>query len=472
MLWALAALTVLVKIPTLGTGAFWDEAAWLGQAGWLADAGLHRALPGLRPDAQFFGHPPGLHVAAAVLFTIFGKSIEVAHLLIAVLGAIGVCATYAYVRAAHDARTAVLAALLLLLSPAWFSSAGVFLADLPVAALGVLSAVAAMRSRLWLYCIAASCMVLVKETAVALIAALIAFRVLTRLPLTRATLREAAPYAVPLLVFGAFIVLQKVVTGRFFYIYDFDTDALFEFRLGVAARQAAEITRWLFVSQFRWVLTLAIVVHLLVSAEARRRLELRLFALVAVASGYVFSVLFYMPRYLLPVLPFFYALGAASVMGLARGGRRQLAAMAASLGITIWSLATDPYRGHGEDNMRYVGIVRMHQAAAADVSARYSNARILSAWPVAAELSDPLLGFVRDALRVKWFAGPHDLADADVAVVSDPANDQAAELLALLRDSGWTAVSARRQGEHSITLYEPPSNAAPAPLPGRGPARE
>src|SRR5512134_2753233 len=157
MVWALAALAVLVKIPTLGTGAFWDEAAWLGQAGWLADAGLHRVLPGLRPDAQFFGHPPGLHFAAALLFTIFGKSIEVAHLMIAVLGAIGVCATYAYVRAAHDARTALLAALLLLLSPAWFSSAGVFLADLPVAALGMLSAVAAMRSRLWLYCIAASC---------------------------------------------------------------------------------------------------------------------------------------------------------------------------------------------------------------------------------------------------------------------------------------------------------------------------
>jgi 4-amino-4-deoxy-L-arabinose transferase-like glycosyltransferase len=472
MLWALAALAVLVKIPTLGTGAFWDEAAWLGQAGWLADAGLHRALPGLRPDAQFFGHPPGLHFAAALLFTIFGKSIEVAHLMIAVLGAIGVCATYAYVRAAHDARTALLAALLLLLSPAWFSSAGVFLADLPVAALGMLSAVAAMRSRLWLYCIAASCMVLVKETAVALIAALIAFRLLTRLPLTRATLRDAAPYAVPLLVFGAFVVLQKVVTGRFFYIYDFETDDLFEFSLGAAAGQAAEITRWLFVSQFRWVLTLAIVAHLLVSPEAGRRRGLLLFALVAMASGYVFSVLYYMPRYLLPVLPFFYALGAVSVMGLARGGRRQLAAMASTIGITIWSLATDPYRGHGEDNMRYVGIVRMHQEAAAEVSAHYSSSRILSAWPVAAELADPLLGFVREPLQVKWFAGPQDLTQADVAVVSDPANDPARELVERLRESGWTAVSVRGQGEHSIAVYEPPPNAAPAPLPGRGPERE
>jgi 4-amino-4-deoxy-L-arabinose transferase-like glycosyltransferase len=102
--------------------------AWLGQAGWLADNGLIRAVPGLRPDAQFFGHPPGLHFAAAVLFKVFGRSIAVAHVLIACLSAAGVCATYMLVRAAHDTRTAVLAAFLLLFSPAWFSSAGVFLA--------------------------------------------------------------------------------------------------------------------------------------------------------------------------------------------------------------------------------------------------------------------------------------------------------------------------------------------------------
>lgn len=454
MLWLLGGLAVLVKLPTLATGAFWDETAWLGQAGWLADAGLHRALPGLRSDAQFFGHPPGLHLAAAVLFTIFGKSVVVAHVLIALLGAIGVCATYALVRTAHDARTAVLAALLLLVSPAWFSSAGVFLADLPVAALGVLSVMFLVRSRLLSYCIAASCMVMVKETAVALIAAFVAFRVLSQLPLTRATVKDALSYAAPLLVFAAFVLYQKAVTGHFFYIYDFQADDLLEFNVAAALKQAWSITRWLFVSQYRWILTLAIVANLVVSPEARLQKELLLFALVAVASGYSFSVLYYMPRYVLPVLPFFYALGAVSIMALARIRSRQLVSGAAALAVGMWSLARDPYRGHGEDNMQYVRIVGIHQAAAAEVSARYAGLRIVSAWPTAAELSDPLLGYVNEPLPVKWFAGPRDLETADVAIVSEPANDQAAEFAALLRVTGWTAAWTRRHGVNAIMIYE------------------
>ena len=161
-----AALSVLVKLPTLATPAFWDEMAYISQASWLADNGLWRVVPGLRSDGQFFGHPPGLHFLAASLFKVFGHSIEAAHVLIACFSAIGVAATCALVRTAHDAKTALLAALLLLLSPTWFYNAGVFLADLPVAALGTLCAVFVIRDRLLPYLVVASCMVLIKETAI------------------------------------------------------------------------------------------------------------------------------------------------------------------------------------------------------------------------------------------------------------------------------------------------------------------
>lgn len=463
----LLVLALLVKIPTFGTAAFWDETAWLGQAGWLANAGLVKVLPGLRPDAQFFGHPPGLHFAAAALFKVLGRSIEVAHVLIACLGAVGVGATYALVRWGYDTRTALLAALLLLFSPAWFSSAGVFLADLPVAALGALSAVFVLRGRMLAYLVTASCMVLIKETAVALVVALVAFRALTRLPLTRATMKDALPYAAPLLVFAAFVVVQKVATGRFFYIYDFETDALFDVGIRSSLRQAAMISHWILVAQFRWVLTGAIVLNLLTSPEARRRRELLLFALVTMASGYAFSVLFYMPRYVLPVLPFFHALGAVSLMALARTPLRQAAAGAVVMSLTLWSLARDPYRGHGEDNLQYLGIVRAHQDAAREVETRYREARIVSAWPTAAELSDPLLGYVTSPFRVTWFADDRDLAEADIAVVSRPANDRAAEFERLLQGSGWPAVFTRSHSGTAITIYRKPSSVSTPPRPGR-----
>ena len=449
----LAALAVLVKVPTIGTPAFWDETAWLGQAGWLASNGLTGAMPGLRPDGQFFGHPPGLHLAVAVLFRVFGQSIEVAHVLIALLGAVGVCATYALVRTRHDAKTALLAALLLLLSPTWFSNAGMFLGDLPVAALGTLSAVLVMRGRLLAYCVVASAMVLIKEPAVALVAALVAWRILSRWPVSWASLRDALPYAAPLLAFIAFITAQKIASGQFFFILAFEADPLIDAGIAATLRDAAKITAWLFVAQFRWVLTLAIVLDLVVNREARRRPELLLCVLVALGSGYTFSVIYYMPRYVLPVLPFFYALGAVSLMSLARMPLRQQATGAAAVALTLWCLARDHLRGHGEDNLRYLGIVRAHQAAIAEIETRFAGARILATWPAAAELSDPLLGYVSRPLPVKWFAGATDLAEADLAVVASPANRDAARLETLLRDDGWVAVVTQRSGPAAIHAY-------------------
>ena len=368
----LAALAVLVKVPTLGTPAFWDEMAYLAQAGWLADAGLWKVVPGLRPDAQFFGHPPGLHFLAATLFNVFGRSIEVAHVLIACFSAIGVAATYVLVRAAHDVKTALLAALLLLLSPTWFSAAGFFLADLPVAALGILCAVFVMRDRLLPYLVTASCMVLIKETAVALVVALVAFRLLTRWPLTRATLKDAARWAAPLLASMAFALVQKAVTGKFFFIFDYEFEPLFDPGLQSSLLQAARISHWVFIAQSRWVLSAAIVLNLLTNAEARRRRELLLFALVMLMSGYAFSVLFYTERYVLPVLPFFYALGAMSLMSLARAPRAQWSLGTLVVGLALWTLVRDPWRDNGEDNLQYLGVVRTHQEAAREVESRYA----------------------------------------------------------------------------------------------------
>jgi hypothetical protein len=456
----LVGLALLAKVPTLGTPAFWDEMAFLTQAQWLADNGLVRALPGLRPDALFFGHPPGLHIAGAAMLTLFGRSIEVAHVLIALIAAVGVGATWVMVRIAHDEGTAWLAALLLLVSPPWFSSAGMFLADLPVAALGVLCAVFAMRSQLVAFIVTASCMVLVKETAVSIVVALSAFRLLTRGPVTRATLRETVPWLSPLLAFVTFIVVQKAAAGKFFYIYDFETAPLLDLSLATAARQAAEIGYWLFIAQFRWIVTLIIVADLAWHRESRRRPELLLLVLVTVASGFAFSVLYFMERYVLPVLPFFYSLGAISMMALARTALRQRLAGVAALALAMWSLRTDPFRGHGEDNLHYVAITGVQREAAIEVEARYAGARIVSAWPAATQLSHPLLGYVAAPRPLQWFAGPADLDSADIAVVAIPGNPGADSLSALVQRQGWRAASARQSGPHTITIYErPPATA-------------
>jgi hypothetical protein len=67
-------------------------------------------------------------------------------------------------------------------------------------------------------------MVLLKETSIALVAAIVLYRVLLTRPRTRSELASTLKYAAPLAAIGAFILLQRLTTGHFFSIYDYEFD--------------------------------------------------------------------------------------------------------------------------------------------------------------------------------------------------------------------------------------------------------
>jgi hypothetical protein len=144
---SLAALVILLKLPTLARPAYWDEMGWVSQAHWLSERNLLRALPGLRPPWMFWGHPPALHLTLAALWKLLGPSMSVAHLLIAGFAALGVCGTFLLARLLYNEKTAFFSALFLLLSPLYLAQSGMFLADIPVTSLGVLSIYLALRDR-------------------------------------------------------------------------------------------------------------------------------------------------------------------------------------------------------------------------------------------------------------------------------------------------------------------------------------
>lgn len=451
----LATLLLALKLPTLGTPAYWDEMGWLEQARALSEGSLLKAIPGLRPAAMFWGHPPGLHLTLATLWKLFDPSPASAHLLIAGFAATGVCAAFLLGRLLADQKTAWLSALFLLLSPLYLAQSGMFLADVPVAALGILSAYLALQRRFRAYLVCASCMVFFKETALALVAALVLYRVLFAVPHPRATLREAVYLAVPGLLLGAFFVLQKLTTGHFFFIYDFDIE-LFHLTADSVRNQFVRITRWVFVEQHRFVLTAVIALNLLLHPAARRRGELRLFLLVLLLSGYSFSVLYFLPRYLLPVLPFFYLLAASALLELARGRRRQLVASLATLAFLIWSLTAQRFRGNGETDLSYLRVVALHRTMAERLATSHAGERIVTVWPLTDELSRPFVGYVATPLPVKRFSAGGDLQGSDLAVVGAPAERRAAELRRVLREQGWILLQRLGAGPLELALYRRP----------------
>jgi 4-amino-4-deoxy-L-arabinose transferase-like glycosyltransferase len=452
---ALAALVLLTKAPTLGIPPYWDEVRYIEQARWLAERSLIEALPGFRPAGVFFGHPPGLHALAAATWKVTGVSVPVAHLLIAGFAAIGVCATFLLGRHLHGTREGLLAAVLLLLCPLYFAQAGMFLADVPVAALGVLSAWYALRNRYAAWVVTAAVMVLLKETAVAIVAAVVAYRFLAPNLTWRGRIVDALRYSAPLAAIVAFVVLQRITTGHFFFIYDFDID-LVALDAGTVRQQFEEVVEWIFVNQYRGLLTAVIVVDHLVNAEARRRRELLLFGLVLLLSGFSFSVLFFMPRYLLPVMPFYYILAAASVVRLAQHNRFAIPAAVAAAAVMAWPLVRSPLRGNGETNLAYFRVVRLQRVAAQELAEKFPDARILTTGRLTTQLTDPLFGYVERPLTARNFRGAADSATADLILVSSPTTDRSEELRDLARQSQWRLASRSEDGPISMEIYISP----------------
>jgi len=59
-----------------------------------------------------------------------------------------------------------------------------------------------------------------------------------------------------------------------------------------------------------------------------------------------------------------------------------------------------PYGFAPEDNLAYAHVIRLHQAAIAQLSKRYPGSAVLTAWPVSDELKRPELGYVKQAWEV------------------------------------------------------------------------
>jgi hypothetical protein len=458
---ALAIVVVVLKVPTLNVPTYWDEMGWFRQAHYL-EPNLLRAIPGLRPAGEFWGHPPGLQLILATLGRVFGVTITTAHALIAAFAALGVCSTFLLARHWYGVGTAWLASLLLLLSPVYFAQSGMFLADLPITALGALAMWFVLTNRYGPYVVCATAMVFIKETAIAMVVAMLIFRFVFMKPLREARIREVVMYSIPVLLIGAFFVLQKLTTGEFFFIYDFDIE-LFQLTPAHALHTAGQITRWLFFDQGRIGFSVLIALNLLVNRQARQRRELWLFAAIVLLSGYSFSVLFYLPRYVLPVLPLFYILGAQALFDLARVPRLKPVAAAVALGAAGWLLVSQPFTGTGETSPRYLDVVSMHRSAIDRIATEHPDARVLSHWPHTDALLRPLLGYVKAPINVSRFSQGTELAGHDLVLVSHPADSTELQLRERARDAGWHLLARQEVETAWVEVYVPAQSSPRSP---------
>jgi hypothetical protein len=113
---------------------------------------------------------------------------------------------------------------------------------------------------------------------------------------------------------------------------------------------------------------------------------------LSVAGGAVLA------RYLLPVVPLVILICVSTLHRRVRKWTWWIALTCAVFVVQLF--IPPPYRIAPEDTLLYRDYVILHKLAANQLSARYPQARVLTAWPASDELTRPFLGYVKHPLTV------------------------------------------------------------------------
>jgi 4-amino-4-deoxy-L-arabinose transferase-like glycosyltransferase len=104
-------------------------------------------------------------------------------------------------------------------------------------------------------------------------------------------------------------------------------------------------------------------------------------------------------RYLLPLYPLVLLLAVNTFRRRVQSWTPLVALSAAAFVVGLF--VNPPYRFAPEDNLEYVMVVRLHEAAIGEVVSHFPGATVLTAWPVSDELRKPELGYVREPAPVQ-----------------------------------------------------------------------
>jgi len=437
------AALLLLHFPLLKLPYFWDEAGYYIPAALDIYNGWRLVPESTLPT----GHTPLVMIYLAVAWKLFGFSPLVTRTAMVLIVAATVTAAYALARRATDREPAVWATLLLALSPMFFAQSTMVFLDLPAALFTTLAVIALLDRRMLMFAVVASLAVLTKETAVVLlpVAWIWAWwrggrRKATvapggTCPDLIASPADADPGTChpkgrryvkgrgqdpPLRWIALIAPLVPLVTWTVYYhhrtgfwtgnaeylqfnLYSTLSPGRFFWTL---LRRSYEV----FIGGFNWLLVAGAALGIWWGrrqghrgTETRR--ESSCFSLIAAGliAAYILMLSVVggavLPRYLLPIVPFFILATVALVWRLPRAFARATCGIALTGFVAAWFI-NPPYPFPYEDNLSYADFIRLHQDAARYLESRPSGERILTAWPATDELARPFLGYVTKPLRV------------------------------------------------------------------------
>lgn len=393
---ALIALVVFVSHSAyLNLPYFWDE---MGQFV-PAALDIYRDGAWVPHSTVPNAHPPGVMAYLAVVWKIFGYSIPATRVAMLLLASLAVLVT---LRLSERLSLGLTPAwtfapvILLLLDPLFYMQSMLAQLDMPAMLFTLLVLLLFLEGRHKSAALASVALVLMKETG-----ALLPLLLGATLWSDRSSRKQAWLYAVPFVALAVWFCVLWRATGHLF------GDAGFtHYNLAYAlhpVRAAVSLVRrvyYLFIADFRWVGTFAIV-------YAWRRTSVystpawKITWLFIASHSLMVSLLggAELERYLLPVIPLIY-IAMAAAWSTVSGFARNASLVAVSAGLLLGLFLNPPFPFPYENNLAMVDFVNLHRDAARYLERLYPNRTIYTAWPLTQALRDPAFGYVGRGLPV------------------------------------------------------------------------
>jgi 4-amino-4-deoxy-L-arabinose transferase-like glycosyltransferase len=390
---------------------FWDE------GGYYIPAALDFYHTGQLVPHFTNAHPPLPNVLLGSLWHIVGYHIVATRLLVCAFTAAALLAIFRLTQRLLDAPAAVTVTLLTAVYPIWFAQSSLAHADIFAAAFTLWAFAlylppARYDTRRYLSVAALfSLAALSKETSILEPAALAAIEAALlcrdwQSPLLR---RRHVSWIValsfPLLPLVAWFAYHHHVTG---FIFGNPEYLRYNATANLTAAHILQAVRYRFLHLFWqrniWVPIVFALACLFLprrdsAPDTLTRSVRTTIALLVIANWLAFSVLggALLTRYLLPIYPLILMVCVDLWRTHTRRWPILAAAAAAAFVSALW--LNPPTSFAPEDNLTYRDMIVVHQEAIDFVAQHYPDAAVLTAWPVAADLFRPELGYVKSPLK-------------------------------------------------------------------------
>ncbi len=299
---------VLLKMSHLSAPFFWDEAGVYGRIAFhLADNGLS-----LHPKSvdQWLsrGHPLLYSFFIASFCKIFGTTTFVAHFGNLVLSVFLLASIFIHTRQIYNFRSGLFAVAFLMIQPIFFAQAVMVLPEIALGLCFWWLIWAYYKRSLWIYVIAGSAAVLIKETALIWLFAITFYELLSNR--SRFHIKHLK-WLLPVAPFLIFLVIQKLTWDWYLFPYHITS---ISFNVDHVATIFWRYLVFIFWEQGRGVIPVLIIPFCIYEWKTRpsRLKEFRHYitsfgviaAFVCLCYMLFSGTSFLLERYMLPVLPF------------------------------------------------------------------------------------------------------------------------------------------------------------------------